>query len=308
MNKLYRYGILVPLFASIFLFSGCVVDLEGLEELAEGENIIYEELGTKEVIIEPEWSKCQIEVDNSVGEVSIQTTDETVDYMLKATTTVYGRKSEGSVTESNNLTYNAVTDDTVRVEFSSTWKELVQNPPYYYDLEIVVSKGISLEIAVDLSVGTLRTTLSEVTIEGLDLDTSTGRIDLELSDVIFRTTMPKLHSSTGQIRTYLTNINYELQETNWLISASTGQIYVTMQQDIPDQGIRNFDIRASTGGIIIDTKLPEEYGVKVNSDSNFGDLSVFGNDVESYTSSNYGTASVQYEFELDTATGKIVIR
>ncbi len=55
----------------------------------------------------------------------------------------------------------------------------MQNPPYYYDLEIVVSKGIRLEIAADLSVGTLRTTLSEVTIEGLDLDTSTGGIDMK---------------------------------------------------------------------------------------------------------------------------------
>ena len=65
-----------------------------------------------------------------------------------------------------------------------------------------------------------------------------------------------------------------------------------------------FAFTATTGSITIESTLPEGYGVKIATDTTTGGISIPGGD-KSYTSPDYETASVKYEFDLETTTGQI---
>ena len=47
--------------------------------------------------------------------------------------------------------------------------------------------------------------------------------------------------------------------------------------------------------------------VKVVAETGTGNVSIFGSDVETYTSSNYDSATAKYEFALNTSTGGITV-
>lgn len=296
-NSFNKWILIVPLFISIILFSGCIAQRSIIRN--------YDYLGEKEVIVPNDWSVCQLEVENSVGEVSVETTEMAVDYVLQAKIIVYGRAGKGSVEEANTVTFNENTDKSVFVEFNSEWKDPLIDNPYAYDLQITVRTDISLELSIDVSTGKININLTDLAITTLNLEASTGEIDVELTELSLSDPNPTIITSTGRITARLTQIKYETAQTTWRSTTSTGEIHYTLvQTTTDDQGTRVFAFTVTTGAITIETTLPEEYGVNIATDTTTGDISIPGGG-KSYTSPDYASASVQYEFDLETTTGQI---
>ncbi len=283
----------------IILFSGCIAQGIAIRD--------YEYLGDKEVTVPNNWSMCQMELDNSVGKIMIKMAEDTADYLVRASIKVSGRNGEGSVEDANTLSYSAITENTVRVAFDSDWKEVVTVNPYTYELTISIRKDISLELVLDVSTGEVDVILEDLTIPGLQLQTSTGDMDVDLNSVLFSDATPEITSSTGQITVSLADLEYQTAQTHWEISSSTGKVDCTIDQTIGDQGVREFDMDVSTGSITADITLPDNYGLKVVAKASTGDVSIFNSDAETYTSPNYDSAAVRYEFALNTSTGAITV-
>ncbi len=289
--------LIIPLLASIVLFSGCIAQRSIIQN--------YDYLGEKEVTVPDNWSVCQLEVDNSVGEIAIETTDLAVDYLLQAKIIVYGQSGEGSVDEANTVTFNEVTDNTVLVKFNSEWKDADIDNPYAYELQITVRTDISLKLNINVATGKITINLTDLTILILNIEASTGEVEVELSDLALSDPNPTLVTSTGRITVRLTRIKYETPQTLWKSTTSTGEIHYALEQTATDaQGARVFALSATTGMITVETTLPEDYGIKIATDTTTGNISIPGGS-KSYTSPEYATASVQYDFDLETTTGQI---
>lgn len=296
-KTLRTLSIITPLFVSIFLL-GCI-----------GQFGTYRRLGEKEVTVPTQvpinWSTVQMDLQTSSGEVMLHMAPDTADYFVKAIITVKGRNGEGSVEEANTMTYEAVSDDVVAIEFDSDWLEIVQNNPYAYDLDISIKKGVKLELDVTAASGNIEVVLTDIEIAMLEIVISSGNLELELSNIDFSATVPKMTASSGDITTQLVDIAYLTAQTNWKMSCSSGNIEVTLQQAISDtQGTRMFDLSTSSGSVTVDTNLPSEYGMKIDAHATSGSINILG-DGESYTSSNFTSAQTKYEFELDTSSGNI---
>lgn len=287
------------LFIGIVLFSGCIS-----QGIPFG-NYVY--LGDKEVTVPNDWSTCQMELENSVGTIMIEMAADSADYLVRTSIKVSGRNGEGSVEDANTLTYTAITENTVRVAFDSDWKETIEFNPYTYELDISIRKGISLELVLDVSTGEVDVILEDLTITGFQLETSTGDMDVNLSRVLFSDAIPEITSSTGKIKVSLAELEYKTAQTRWVISSSTGTVDCTIDQTIEDQGVREFDMDVSTGSITVDITLPDDYGLKVVAKASTENVSIFGSDEETYTSPNFDSAAVKYEFTLNTSTGGITV-
>ena len=296
-NLLRTLSIITPLFISIFLL-GCV-----------GQLGTYSQLGEKEVTVPTQvpfnWSTVRMDLQTSSGEIIIQMAPDTADYFIKTVITVKGRNGEGSVEDANTMTYEAVSDDVVAVELDSDWHEIVQNNPYAYDLEISIKKGVKLELNIEVSSGNIEVVLTEIEIAMLEVDVSSGNLEFELSNMDFSATFPKITTSSGSITAHLADVSYLTTQTDWKMSCSSGNIAVTLQQTITNTpGTRVFDLHSSSGSVTVDTTLPSDYGVNIDAHASSGSITIPG-DGESYTSSNFASATTKYEFELDTSSGNI---
>ncbi len=295
--KVKSFVMLILLFISIIFLSGCIAQRGIIDN--------YSYLGDAEVTVPNDWTTCKLTVVNSIGKIDVKMAPNTADYLVQATIGVYGRDGEGSVAEANTMTYIEESADTVLVSFTSDWKETVLNTPYNYDIEIYIRPKINLEIIVDNSTGSVNVELTDLTIQIFNVENTTGETIVNLSKVDISAVIASIDVSTGKVDVSLTDISYSIDQNKWNIEASTGQIYVNIEQSTgATQGTRRFDISCSTGEIDIKTNLPDTYGVKVSADTTLGSISIPGSG-KIYTTSYFDTASEKYNFNLESTTGSI---
>lgn len=66
----------------------------------------------------------------------------------------------------------------------------------------------------------------------------------------------------------------------------------------------NFDLRTSTGDVVVDFIFNEDIGYKFTADTSTGDIDLPGHG-ESYISPDYSLKDNKFNFILDTSTGDI---
>lgn len=245
-----------------------------------------------------------IQLENSVGSISL-TTDSSLDSAFQGHIQVWGL---GDATLSNANRFETSTiDNYTTITFSSSWYDSATNP-YTYELELLISEALNLELSIVTSTGDLYIDLWNETLEMFKISTSTGSQYISMDNIIIGGgANPSLLCSVGEINLDLTNISYLLPSNTWTIDSSTGAVNVEIVQtnlDINISTTRTFDIDTSLGDITVDIFLSEDYSCRAVVDTSLGSVNLPGNG-EEYTSANYGSVIWVFQFNLDTSIGDI---
>ncbi|MFX0052568.1 MAG: hypothetical protein ACFFAJ_15070 [Candidatus Hodarchaeota archaeon] len=268
----------------------------------------YEYLGEHQFTIPSEsTSAIQLELSNDIGNIFINTDPELPD-SLSANIVVYGL--EGHELADANKIKSSQQGSITTVSFSSRWDDDPETrDPYRYEVEILVRSNTVIGIDASTSTGDLYIAIVNSTITDFQVTTGTAYMDIILKDIYeFNDTSPNLACSTGGIFLMLDNINYITQMTNWTIESSTGNVDLTIIQDISENftnSVRGFFIESYTGniGVVVDL-LSDGYGVSATATASVGTIDLpSGN--SSYQTENYGASSWKYVFILRTDTGHI---
>jgi hypothetical protein len=268
---------------------------------------MYEYLGEQpavEIPFENSTSILKLDLQNSVGDITIRS-DSSKSYFFVGNVNVWG-KSEADLGDANRITYQSI-GSTIVVEFSSHWKNGLDNP-YTYELDLIISEGVQVEIVSELSTGNFDLELMNLNVSALEIFTSTGNQNIILNQVEFPNVNYYMTTSTGNINLFLTNVNYTQTQTSWQVETSTGNIDLILTQNILDINkttTRIFEIQASTGSISVETDLLSEYGIYVNAQTSLGSINLPNNDDEQYQTANYEITNWHLDFILSTSTGSI---
>ncbi|MFX0171749.1 MAG: zinc-ribbon domain-containing protein [Candidatus Hodarchaeota archaeon] len=268
----------------------------------------YEYLGEHQFTIPSEsTSTIQLELSNDIGNVFINT-DPGLPYSLSANIVIYGL--EGHELANANKIESSQQGLITTVSFSSRWDDDPETrDPYRYEVEILVRSNAIIGIDASTSTGDLYIAIVNSTITEFQVATGTGYIDIILKDIYeFNDTSPNLAYSTGDTFLMLDNINYTTQMTNWTIESNTGDVDLTIIQEISEyftDSVRGFFIEADTGNIEVTVDLlSNEYGISATAIASTGTIDLpSGN--SSYQTENYGASSWKYVFILRTSTGHI---
>jgi hypothetical protein len=280
----------------IAAFSGCT----GLGRfIAAGEkDIVTVDKSTHSTLI--------LDVYLSVGSISLEVIPTAL-YLVDVVNKVSIREgSGGTLAEAEEVTSSEIDSDTMKIIFDSNDEGITVD--YKYDLFIKVCNNISLQINLVATTGEINADLldASVTVSLFDIETTTGSLTLSVQDVLMADSSPTIQTTTGTQDIIFTNINYTAS-TLWTITSSTGGIDVDLTDTGPSSSTsltHSFDISCTTGGIDIISDLHQDIGVKITASVSTGTITLPGGG-DSYTSSNFASATLKYDFSLATDTGRI---
>lgn len=268
----------------------------------------YKDLGEHPLLIIPveNTTAIQLELSNDIGNIFIDT-DPGLSSLLSARISVYGL--EGHELADANIFESSQQGLIATVRFSSHWDD---NPdsrnPYRYEVEILVRPEAVIGIEASTSTGDLNIAIVNSAITDFQASTGTGQMDIVLKDIYeFNDTSPNLACSTGETILMLDSINYTTQMTNWTIESSTGDVDLTIIQDISEyltDTARDFYVEASTGNMEVNVDLLSEYGIKAIATVSTGEVDLPSGS-SSYQTANYDITPWKYLFTLRTSTGRI---
>jgi hypothetical protein len=268
----------------------------------------YEYLGEHPQFVIPSenTTTIQLELSNDIGNIFINT-DPGLSSLLSASIAVYGL--EGHELADANKFESSQQGLVTTVRFSSRWDDDPNTRnPYRYELEILVSPDTVIGVDASTSTGDLNIAIENSAITDFQASTGTGQMDIVLKDIYeFNDTFPNLACSTGETILMLDNINYTTQMTNWTIESSTGDVDLTIIQDLSEyltDPVRDFYVEASTGNIEVNVDLLSEYGINAIATASTGEIDLPSGS-SSYQTANYDIKSWKYLFTLKTSTGHI---
>ncbi len=144
-------------------------------------------------------------------------------------------------------------------------------------------------------------------IDDLYIDSDTGRVTVQLgTNTTLTDAEINISTSTGSVSVSFNDIIFT-GDTNWNVATSTGSVKMTINQNniLPLVFTANFDLRTSTGDVVVDFIFNEDIGYKFIADTSTGDIELPGSG-ESYTSPDYFLKDNKFSFILDSSTGDII--
>ena len=242
--------------------------------------------GDKDPVIVPKSTYTTVILDFQlgVGSIILEVNPSATDLVHVTNKVSIREGSDGSIAEAEEVSSSEIDSETMKIQFDSQDEGLQVD--YKYDIIIRVANNISLQIDLRASTGAISTSISDatVTINSLDLDSSTGSISLTLTAVQFSDPTPKVASSTGNQVITLTNVNYTTS-TTWSISISTGIVDLGIINTNNPSNVsmtQKFNIDGSTGDLIVNADLHQDYGLKITTSISTGNVNIPG-DGESYS-------------------------
>jgi len=307
-----KWSSLVAIFFIVILGFVAVAVLIGLIFIPISFNHIisdYNYIGDKSFSIgdSVNTTNLKLEIDNSVGPVSIKFDNMT--QLFDSRILVYAQEGH-TLEDANNFEesyYNSIQSISFDSSSGSSWEN-----PYTYELEITISTLVTAALDVEISTGSMDIIAHEATISNLILETSTGSINAEFSEVFFNTSDAlSIGTSTGSISTSFYNLNYSSNDVNWNIGTSTGSIELDINQDRVNNNTRiDYDVTASTGSIDCYYNLKSEIGLSLYASTSLGSISADGystDDSYTFTSENFSDASMKFDLKLSSSTGSVTI-
>ncbi|MFX0185592.1 MAG: zinc-ribbon domain-containing protein [Candidatus Hodarchaeota archaeon] len=299
---------IIPIVVAGFFIFALVIVVAGLIFSSLFVPWSYEYLGEHPQFIIPSENTAaiQLELSNEIGNIFIYTNPE-LSSSLSARVTVFGLEGH-ELTDANKIE-SSQQGLVTTVRFSSQWDyDPNTRNPYRYELEIFVRPEAVIGIDASTSTGDLSIYIVNITITDFQASTGTGMMDIVLKDIYeFNDTSPNLACSTGETILALHNINYTTQKTDWTIESSTGNVDLTINQNISEyltDTVRDFYVDASTGDIFVSVDLLSEYGINAVATASTGGIDLPSGS-SSYQTANYEISPWKYSFTLETSTGFI---
>ncbi|MFX1517536.1 MAG: hypothetical protein ACFFC6_14615 [Promethearchaeota archaeon] len=266
----------------------------------------FEYTGDKDPITVSKSTHTVVMLDFHVAVGSITLYNEpNANYLVYIENEVSIREGSGGTLEAaEEVTYSEVDSETMKVQFDSQDEGI--RVDYSYEINITVGTNITLVIDLTAITGKVFTIITDkgIHISSLDLESSTGAVQLELKHVQFSDASPTIKTETDWIIVNLEDINCT-GSTAWSISGSTGNINVDVKSYYGNDPLSHiFSISASTGSISVETRLTPEIGLKITTSVSTGSITIPGGG-ETYSSANFDSASTKYYFDLSTSTGDI---
>lgn len=144
-------------------------------------------------------------------------------------------------------------------------------------------------------------------IDDLYIDSDTGRVTVQLgTNTTLTDAEINISTSTGSVSVSFNDIIFT-GDTNWNVATSTGSVKMTINQNniLPLVFTANFDLRTSTGDVVVDFIFNADIGYKFIADTSTGDIELPSSG-ESYTSPDYFLKDNKFSFILDSSTGDII--
>ncbi len=118
---------------------------------------------------------------------------------------------------------------------------------------------------------------------------------------------PTLQTTTGNQELAIFNV-HATASTLWSLSTTTGTINIDFTDNPPTSSssslTHSFTIDITTGNIDIISDLHQDVGLKITASVTTGTITLPGGN-NPYTSSNFDSATLKYDFSLETTTGDI---
>jgi len=242
----------------------------------------------------------------SVGSITFEV-DSTASYLVNVVNKVSIREgSDDTLAEAKEVTSSEIDSDTMQISFDSQDSGLTTN--YKYDLIINVSNNIELQLNLLVTTGDIDVNLqdSTVTVSVLDVVITTGVLTFSIADVTLTDSSPTLQTTTGDQELAILNVHSTVS-TLWSIFTTTGTINVDFTDNPPTSSsslTHSFTIDVTTGDIDIISDLHQDVGLKITASVSTGTITLPGGST-SYTSSNFASSNLKYDFSLETTTGDI---
>ncbi len=292
-----RISITIIFLMILYSFSGCTELITNFELAGEKDPVTIAK-STHSILI--------LDVTVGVGSINLESASNAT-YLVDVVNRVSIREgSDGTLAEAEEVTSTEIDSDTMKIEFDSNDEGI--RVDYKYDLWIKVGSDISLQINFVDSTGDIDVELadSSLTLSSFDLHSSTGSITVILTDLLFSDSSPIVHLSTGDLDLTLTNIRYA-SSTTWSTSTSTGDIDLDYTDNLPFSNvttIHQFEVTCSTGSINVLSRLDQSIGLKIVTSISTGSVTIPGGS-SAYTSTNFDSSAVKYDFTLSVSTGDI---
>jgi hypothetical protein len=288
-----RLSLSILLLLLVYSFSGCT-ELLGT----------FEYVGEKDPVTIPKSTHTTVIFDFQflIGSIDLEIIPNAT-YLVDVVTRVGVREgSGGTLEDAQGVNTSEIDSETMKVTFSSNDND------YKYDHFIKISGSLLLTIDFIITTGDIKLHLADASseISSLNLQSTTGSIDLTLLNLGFSDTSPTVELTTGNLDLTLTDLLYE-DSTVWLISTTTGNIDLDLTDSFPFSNTtitHQFDISCTTGGLAVLSRFHETIGLKIAADVTTGSITIPGGS-SSYSSTNFASSTVKYDFDLSTVTGDI---
>lgn len=176
--------------------------------------------------------------------------------------------------------------------------------------DVYIDPSANLTLNVRSSVGNIIMDAdAEATLQILDLETTTGSIDVNLSKSVINAGLVSLHTTTGSVQFRMDeadvsgNVSVSLQST-------TGSVNLDLTATQRLAGNVTVNVRTTTGSVNLRMIIDNDVGARIESDTNFGritaDVKKFSGTQTPLQSNNYPAGS-NFLVNLKTTTGGINI-
>ncbi|PWI49095.1 hypothetical protein CEE45_02830 [Candidatus Heimdallarchaeota archaeon B3_Heim] len=282
----------------IYTFSGCT-DILGT----------FEPAGEKDPVTIPKstYSTLILDIDLGVGSITFDVIP-TATYLVDVVNAVSIREgSDGTLDEAKAVISSEINTDTMKISFDSGDDNIQVD--YKYDSTIKVANNISLQINFLAATGEIFADLTDksVTVSSFYVEATTGTITLSLGEFLMFDSSPTVKTTTGNQDVTVTNLKY-VSTTTWSITGMTGGINLDLTDNLPQNLTGStthlFNLDCTTGSIDVISDLSLGIGLQITASVTTGTIDVPGSG-DSYTSPNFASSLLKYDFTIITTTGGI---
>jgi hypothetical protein len=211
-----------------------------------------------------------------------------------------------------NVTFNHQTANNSATVISSVSR--TTRWPILYNLnincDVYIDPSANLSLIFRSSVGNIVMDAdTNVTLQNLDLETTTGNVDVSLSKGVIVAGFISLKSTTGTVQFRMDNADVS-DDVSVNLHSTTGLVNVDLTETQNLSGNVTVNARTTTGGINLCMVIDNDVGARIESDTDIGRITVdvqkFSGNQTPLQSNNYPAGS-NFLVNLRTTTGGINI-
>ncbi len=251
-------------------------------------------------------------LDASISQVNFLSENETDELFVLNASMTGGASLLASEEELLQVTFNHTFANDVLVVTSTVGSQLRWMAPLTLSVmcNLRVNPALKMNLNVKTDLGrTVITTKAGVTLNSLNLETTTGGVEVNLSEGTEVTGNISLTTVTGGIGFSWNNVIIH-DDVTVRMKVTTGGTNVNVNQTTPLFGNIALNAEATTGGINMNMKIQDDVGAKIESSTSVGGIDAnvngFSGNRTPLQSVNYPAAR-NFSVKLGTTTGRINI-